>query len=130
VQQCFAGLGAAVLAVVSFPLEPWGRSYLQAEVGVSPYTFHIVDSPRTKEGVERPLDMPIACGQDRFDDARLDAWKCLPKGILRLFSRAQGPGRLWRGWLGGSWLRSDRGGSNNSGLLGLIVKVHRTRGSR
>jgi hypothetical protein len=82
VQQCFAGLGAAVLAVVSFPLEPWGRSYLEAEVGVSPYTFHIVDSLRTKEGVERPLDMPIACGQDRFDDARLDAWKCLPKGIL------------------------------------------------
>lgn len=111
-------------------LGQWDRSCLQ--LMFSDY-LRSMRRPRTKKSIECALDIQIASIQNSLDHSSIDSWESFSQRVLRLLSRAQRPGRLWRGsW--GCFAVGLLSWSCISGcsvrVLGLIVKVQGPRRGR
>lgn len=110
-------------------MSSWAVGSVMPVANVSGCPSSLQDLSRTEEGVECSLDIPIARIQDNFDHSSIDAWKGLPERVLRLLSRAQRPGWLWRGsWgcLGGSLLGWRGIARCSIRVLWFIIEVQRS----
>lgn len=82
VQWCSVGLGAAALVAVSFPLEPWGRSYLQAKVG----SAHTLINSRFRHEPRRALNARSTFQLLAVKTALTTPGSILGNASLRVFS--------------------------------------------